>query len=140
LITMADDDTRSTRIWILVGRRWFNIAAQRVRSIEAWQPLIAVPWATPFLGLLATRSELIPVLDERLLGCEVEGRRSRVVSCTWRAAVIGVAAREVRFDAAASALASAPHGMADPLEPILDRVCAGLGERAPEIEPATAAG
>ena len=95
------------RLLVRVGTRWFEAEPNEVVSFESWQPLIAIPWPTRFLGLFVCRGALVPVVDERRLGCgEVE--RARIVVCTFADGEVGVAAAEVRFATADDAFETAP--------------------------------
>ena len=85
-----------TRLHLRVGQRWFEADPHAVRSVEPWQPLIALPWPTRFLGLLVSRTEIVPVVSETQLGCEI-GERKRVALCQWKDAILGIPATEVRL-------------------------------------------
>lgn len=92
-MVLADD---SKHLFVRVGERWFEVQPEQVRSVEAWQMLIEIPWTTRFLGLLVCRGEVVPVLKESLLGCRSEERK-RIAVCSWADGVVGVPAAEVRL-------------------------------------------
>ena len=103
----------SRQLTIRVAERWFHARAESVRAIEAWQTLIPIPWPTPFLGLLHTRDELVPVLDERALDCNTAAQRARILICSLDDLTVAVAAAEVAFEDQATVATAVP------LEPAL---------------------
>jgi hypothetical protein len=114
------------RIALRVGDRWFQLDAACVHAIDGWQAPIPIPWPTPFIGLLLVREELVPVLDERALGCAAGARRTRVLVCSVRGARIAVTASELVFSAGDEPFADAELAAAPRLEPELERACTSL--------------
>jgi hypothetical protein len=95
------------RLLLRVGERWFEASPQDVRSVEAWQTLIDIPWRTRFLGLLLCRGEMVPVLHETGLGCSPIERK-RIAICAWGDGSVGIPASEVRLSVTGDGMDARP--------------------------------